>query len=127
MSEVAGRASSSQKIELTRKGITVAIHSCHPSNAPITIHCKSEDDDLGTHAVAEADHDDFSSRVNFFGATLFFCGVSWQGGQATFDIYKASRDQRRSLDYYHWLVKVKGIEGFEESTSSTPDIVIPRS
>lgn len=45
-----------------------------------TIHCKSKDDDLGTHKVGPKGNYRFEFRANFGGTTLFFCEVSWAGG-----------------------------------------------
>ncbi|XP_031374194.1 S-protein homolog 6-like [Punica granatum] len=93
-------------------------------SSPVTIHCKSKDNDLGSHVINAHGLYSFGFNVNFIGTTLFFCGVSLQGKRVTFDVYKASRDQSRCPHFCEWHVDTNGVEGFKPSAKA-PDIVIP--
>lgn len=53
-------------------------------NAQITVHCRSKEDDLGTHSLKE--HDDYMWQFcqNVWGTTLFACDVKWNDKTASF-------------------------------------------
>lgn len=87
-----------------------------------TIHCKSKDDDMGTHVIAPQENYSWEFKVNFWHTTLFFCGVSWRDGSLVYDFYKASRDLNRCLYYCNWYVKRDGVYGLSEV--GDPDIVL---
>lgn len=87
-----------------------------------TIHCKSKDDDMGTHVIAPQENYSWEFKVNFWHTTLFFCGVSWRDGSLVYDFYKASRDLNRCLYYCNWYVKRDGVYGLNEV--GDPDIVL---
>ncbi|KAB5514867.1 hypothetical protein DKX38_028773 [Salix brachista] len=84
----------------------------------LAIHCKSRNDDLGQHAVPFGGEYTIDFCPNFWGTTLFFCGMSWSGKVHWFDIYDASRDSSRCgncswtveatgpcMDYYNYYTK----------------------
>ncbi|VVA26241.1 PREDICTED: self-incompatibility [Prunus dulcis] len=89
-----------------------------PSNATVTIHCKSGDDDLGDHLVALGETYEFSFKNNIWDSTLFFCNFDWVSGSlgksvsGTFDIYKARRDQERCLHDCNWLILETGLYSY---------------
>ncbi|KAK3041341.1 hypothetical protein RJ639_002322 [Escallonia herrerae] len=76
---------------------------------PVHVHCKSKDDDLGTHDLRA--NDDFHWRfgLNLFGGTHFTCYFAWRTNVqnfAAFDqwwAYKCAREHR-----CYWLVKPDG-------------------
>ncbi|KAL3729359.1 hypothetical protein ACJRO7_026468 [Eucalyptus globulus] len=68
----------------------VEIENGLPAGTTLTVHCKSKDDDLGTHHVK--DSWEFSFIPNFIDGTFFFCSFSWPGQFERFDIYVQSRD-----------------------------------
>ncbi|KAJ4722886.1 Self-incompatibility protein [Melia azedarach] len=86
-----------------------------------TIHCKSKDDDLGTHVVEPEDNYDWEFRVNLFETTLFFCSVKWHDGYGTFDLYVAKRDLARCAVDCVWHVTKDGLYGYDRL--HTPDLV----
>ncbi|PKI31211.1 hypothetical protein CRG98_048399 [Punica granatum] len=100
--------------------VKVTISNQLPNGAPFTIHCKSRDNDLGTHVIGAGQTYEFSFRINFPGTTLFFCGVGWQGGQVEFDIYRASY----KCDGCYWEVREDFILGYIDG-SPKPDVAIP--
>uniref|UniRef100_A0A7N0U5W9 S-protein homolog n=1 Tax=Kalanchoe fedtschenkoi TaxID=63787 RepID=A0A7N0U5W9_KALFE len=61
------------------------------------IHCKSKDDDLGIHSLAYGQTYNFSFKPQWFGRTLFFCAVIWNGKLEWFDAYIQKRDYQRCL------------------------------
>uniref|UniRef100_A0A6N2M5W0 S-protein homolog n=1 Tax=Salix viminalis TaxID=40686 RepID=A0A6N2M5W0_SALVM len=75
-------------------------------------------DDLGHHVVPFGGEYTIDFCPNFWGTTLFFCGMSWSGKVHWFDIYDASRDSSRCgncswtveatgpcMDYYNYYTK----------------------
>ncbi|KAE9587768.1 putative plant self-incompatibility S1 [Lupinus albus] len=54
---------------------------------PLTVHCKSKDDDLGVHVLKYDEEYKFQFEPNFFQNTLFFCGFTWDSKLHKFDIY----------------------------------------
>ncbi|KDP20160.1 hypothetical protein JCGZ_00010 [Jatropha curcas] len=46
-------------------------------NDILNVHCKSENDDLGFHTLAKGEAFEFHFRVDFFGATKFWCTFNW--------------------------------------------------
>lgn len=79
-----------------------------------TIHCKSGDDDLGTHVIASHDYYSWKFRVNVVKTTLFFCAVSWRDGRMVNDFYKAFRDLDRCQEYCNWRVERDGVFGYND-------------
>lgn len=45
------------------------------------VHCKSKDDDLGSHALPVNSEFQFSFRINLLGTTLFWCNFNWGNGR----------------------------------------------
>ncbi|PKI64257.1 hypothetical protein CRG98_015367 [Punica granatum] len=100
--------------------ISVSISNQLPNGAPFTIHCKSKDDDLGTHVIGAGQSYEFSFRINFWETTLFFCGLGKQGGHVDFDIYKVPY----RCDDCKWQVRGDAVVGLGMDPDSK-DIVIP--
>nr|KYP64203.1 hypothetical protein KK1_018794 [Cajanus cajan] len=73
----------------------------------LTVHCKSRNDDIGVQYLRPNAFFQFSFRANLFGSTLFFCGFRWKNAFHWFDIYVASRDEKR-CDNCFWVVKKNG-------------------
>lgn len=48
----------------------------HP-NVNLTIHCKSKNDDLGSHVLTYQSTYEFSFLPNFWRTTLYFCSFQW--------------------------------------------------
>lgn len=74
----------------------------------LNVHCKSKDDNLGLHILHFQEFFSWHFRPNFFGTTLFFCRLHWQGKKAgTFDIFKYSYGDLCGPKCY-WFVKPAG-------------------
>lgn len=73
-------------------GIHVTITNTLEDNSNLIVHCKSGDDDLGSHLLHYGQRYGFIFKNNFWGTTLFFCTFRWKGVLHWFDIYKEGRD-----------------------------------
>lgn len=104
--------------------IRVEIFNLLPHGKSFVVHCKSKEDDLGPHVIGPGKSYWFKFKNNVWITTLFFCGVTWEGGRAMFDIYKARRDQPRCARFCSWQAREAFIFGFQEG-SQVADIVIP--
>jgi hypothetical protein len=89
----------------------------------ITFHCKSKDDDLGFHTLNFGGRYLFTFRPQVFGATLFFCSFTWQGGSYPhyFDIYDFQRDDCK---YCLWKINKFGACKYRTETQLF-DVCLP--
>ncbi|KAJ4976249.1 hypothetical protein NE237_001355 [Protea cynaroides] len=81
----------------------------------LTIHCKSKDDDLGSHTIWNQESYSWSFRENIFGRTLFFCYLEWKDTQihsGTFVLFEAQRDGDRCPTVCNWSAKEDGLYGY---------------
>ncbi|QCD85986.1 Plant self-incompatibility S1 [Vigna unguiculata] len=92
----------------------VIVNNLGGDNLPLTVHCKSKNDDLQAHVIDYKRSFRWHFRPNFWGTTLFFCHFSWSGGEGTYDIYKTKRDSRRCTRHCDWYVTQQGVEGYTE-------------
>lgn len=58
----------------------------------LNLHCKSRDDDFGTHVLPLHDSFQFSFRPNVIWTTIFACSFQWKGGYHVLDIYNHNKD-----------------------------------
>ncbi|KAE8695438.1 hypothetical protein F3Y22_tig00110711pilonHSYRG00010 [Hibiscus syriacus] len=77
----------------------VIIYNDLENKKDLTIHCKSKDDDLGVHVISYKESYDFQFEPNFFGRTLFFCRMTWNGKSHWFDVFREDRDKYWGLDH----------------------------
>ncbi|KAK0607831.1 hypothetical protein LWI29_021231 [Acer saccharum] len=87
---------------------TVIITNDMGNGTLLTVHCKSKDNDLGTHDIAEFASYSFSFRPNLFLTTLFFCSFAWQNEFKHFDVYVDKRDNRRCYPKCEWFIRPQG-------------------
>ncbi|KAJ4829655.1 hypothetical protein Tsubulata_013249, partial [Turnera subulata] len=73
----------------------VSIANTLEDKSNFTIHCKSGNDELGPHVIKAGGKYEWTFRVNFWGTTLYFCGVTTKHGSGVYDLYDASRDNTR--------------------------------
>jgi len=76
-------------------------------NLNLTIHCKSADDDLGSHLLHHGDSYGFKFLNDFFADTQFFCSFQWEGEFKWYDIYIASRDSNKCY-ICNWYIQKSG-------------------
>ncbi|KAK8512674.1 hypothetical protein V6N13_082791 [Hibiscus sabdariffa] len=95
----------------------VLIYNDIGAGTRLTVHCKSKDDNLGTHVLAYRQHYDFSFHRHIFRETLFFCGMQWNGTVYRFDIYDQDRDDFCCKKHCEWNVHRGGACMFNRETS----------
>ncbi|KAJ9176425.1 hypothetical protein P3X46_011736 [Hevea brasiliensis] len=75
----------------------------------IILHCQSKDDDLGYVILENGSEFQWSFNVNFWGTTLFFCGLQWEDSYPRhFDAYNAKKDYNRCFTECKWLINSDG-------------------
>uniref|UniRef100_A0A7N0TAP2 S-protein homolog n=1 Tax=Kalanchoe fedtschenkoi TaxID=63787 RepID=A0A7N0TAP2_KALFE len=67
--------------------MTVYIKHSMGQGVMVDVHCKSKDNDLGNHRLADGRWYRFSFRPNAWFTTLFWCDVSWNGRRQVFNAY----------------------------------------
>ncbi|KAF7846978.1 hypothetical protein BT93_L3519 [Corymbia citriodora subsp. variegata] len=79
-----------------------------PGGVPLTVHCKSKDDDLGFKEIPTNGTWEFRFKGNFWGTTLFFCSFKWSDQFHYYDIYVEKRDFYRCRTLCQWYVQPTG-------------------
>ncbi|XP_027351370.1 S-protein homolog 2-like [Abrus precatorius] len=98
----------------------VRIINALSGNQPLSVHCKSKDDDLGQHTVYPGSFYEFSFGISYIGETLFFCSFQWSGASHNFDIYRYKRDDKVCGDGCFWNIKQTGPCRVLPAPSPTP-------
>ncbi|ESQ29278.1 hypothetical protein EUTSA_v10023840mg [Eutrema salsugineum] len=62
------------------------------TRATLTVHCRNKGDDKGFISLGPGQSFDFRFRVNLRKTTVYTCNFAWPGNTATFDIFRADRD-----------------------------------
>ncbi|OIW17213.1 hypothetical protein TanjilG_02502 [Lupinus angustifolius] len=84
----------------------------------LELQCKSKDDDLGIHIVPAGNEYQFQFRPNYFGTTLFYCGLVWDGPVHTLDAYVYQRDNDLCIKDCYWLIyETQACLRYDNSTS----------
>ncbi|KAF5185933.1 S-protein-like protein [Thalictrum thalictroides] len=71
----------------------VEIHNDLAHQTPLTLHCRSKDDDLGVHVIRYGDNQNWRFSHNIWGSTLFWCSMEWTEPRTkrtvhgSFDVY----------------------------------------
>lgn len=79
----------------------VHIYSELPKDSkPLTVQCKSKDDDLGNHTLYTGQEFNWHFRSNFFITTLFYCNFWWESKQSSFKVFDASWFSNTYMDNY---------------------------
>ncbi|KAG9144138.1 hypothetical protein Leryth_013785 [Lithospermum erythrorhizon] len=81
------------------------------SDPPITFHCYSKDDELGTHTSVANQDFSWHFKPSFWENTMFACHFWWNGKDKSFEVYN-----RGLVDYHcntvtdacHWIVQSDG-------------------
>ncbi|OVA18538.1 Plant self-incompatibility S1 [Macleaya cordata] len=101
-------------LEIYFDPITVWVYNELDPNTPLTIHCKSKDDDLGERTLSYKQEFHWDFNINFQKTTLFWCNMWWYDSnrhlvQASHDVYKVKRDYRKKcrLDCF-WHIRKDG-------------------
>ncbi|XP_010040377.3 self-incompatibility protein S1 [Eucalyptus grandis] len=97
--------------------VHVSVKNRLGSGKNMTLHCQSEDDDLGEQNVADGSEFGWDFNVNVWGTTLFYCDMGWESVQDyQFDAYSFARDLVRCDAQCLWLVSEEGMYGFNGQT-----------
>ncbi|KAH6766818.1 hypothetical protein C2S52_017801 [Perilla frutescens var. hirtella] len=62
------------------------------SDKPITIHCKSSEDDLGVHTLSNQQSFDWHFKPNIWGSTSFDCDIQTAYGSGYYNVYDDNKD-----------------------------------
>ncbi|XP_018458060.1 S-protein homolog 5-like [Raphanus sativus] len=62
------------------------------TRATLVVHCRNKGDDKGVISLGPGDSFDFRFRVNLRKTTVYTCSFVWTNNTATFDIFRADRD-----------------------------------
>ncbi|KAF3619911.1 hypothetical protein FXO38_32663 [Capsicum annuum] len=93
-----------------------------PDGMTMTLHCQSHETDLGQSILEVGEEVDWSFRVNYWGTTLFFCDVQWDGNGFIwyhFNAYDATRDYRRCRTECWWVItQEEMLYGYNQETDS---------
>ncbi|KAJ8747306.1 hypothetical protein K2173_013089 [Erythroxylum novogranatense] len=100
---------------------SVTIYNQMKDGSNFTVHCKSKDDDLGSHVVQVGSPYEWKFRVNFFATTLFFCDAYWKDKSIGFNGYEAKRDLSRCPWECVWKGSEDGLFGYMEGYTD-PDL-----
>ncbi|OWM80114.1 S-protein homolog 2-like [Punica granatum] len=100
----------------------VRIYNKLPGNAELTIHCKSGDEDLGSHVIGANSYYEFGF-IDTFSNKLYFCGLHWRGGSMVNDFYRSDRDSNRCHKECKWGATERGVLGINDFEISEPPII----
>ncbi|EOA17820.1 hypothetical protein CARUB_v10006221mg [Capsella rubella] len=86
---------------------------------PLTISCKSRDDDLGEHVLLFGEGFQWKFRPAWFRQTFFTCKFVWNNQTKWFDTYRPDREKGNCLRCY-WSIKADGpcISGYFDKHSN---------
>ncbi|KAB1227000.1 hypothetical protein CJ030_MR1G014978 [Morella rubra] len=85
----------------------------------MTLHCKSNDNDLGYQIVEDGEEAQWSFSVNLWHTTLFYCNVRWDINSPWdhFDAFSYKRDHDRCQFECLWQRRHSGtLYGFNQAT-----------
>ncbi|KAE9604488.1 putative plant self-incompatibility S1 [Lupinus albus] len=68
------------------------------NNTLLIAHCKSKNVDVGVQNLHYQEEFKFQFKPDFWGTTLYFCGLTWDGTLHWFDIYDQDRDNQACKD-----------------------------
>ncbi|KAL5542501.1 hypothetical protein UlMin_010211 [Ulmus minor] len=79
------------------------------NNTPLTVHCKSKNEDLGFHYLGQLEDYRFNFRTNLLGMTnaLYFCRMMWNNNCHYFVIYDQIRDEKQGNNFCY-VITPKG-------------------
>ncbi|KAM1127299.1 hypothetical protein FF2_036951 [Malus domestica] len=78
----------------------------------LTVKCKSKNDDLGRHEIPFQHSFSWKFKTNSI-STLFFCHMRWNKVSGSFEVYKASRDDKRCANCL-WRINQQAAFTYDE-------------
>ncbi|KAI4338179.1 hypothetical protein L6164_016523 [Bauhinia variegata] len=96
------------------------------ANKILTVHCKSDDDNLGVHYLKYGETYEFHFRDSWFGNTLFTCVLSHARKHAEIEVYDENRDcyHRRCDKHCRWNATRDAILGYSDTNPPKQDITV---
>jgi hypothetical protein len=79
-------------------GVRVNVKNSLEDNLDLTIHCKSQIQDLGAHLLHHGDN--FSWDFGALLVNLYYCSFQWNGALHYYDMFLASRDTCNPCNWY---------------------------
>ncbi|KAF4371482.1 hypothetical protein F8388_002010 [Cannabis sativa] len=103
----------------------VIINGLDSDPSDLTLHCKSKDDDLGTHVVPYNSSYEIVFHPDLLCTTLFFCNFQWPKSQIDhfFNIYDCQRDDKKCKKCKHYIWKISSTGACMED-NKTKDFTI---
>ncbi|XP_019435488.1 PREDICTED: uncharacterized protein LOC109341982 [Lupinus angustifolius] len=83
----------------------------------LTVHCKSQDGDLGVHVLPV--YGRYQLYTNVIKSALFSCDLSMRDGTIVYDLYRYERDHIRCPTQCIWDVKTEGLVGLSEDAAQS--------
>ncbi|KAL8052107.1 hypothetical protein ABFX02_06G191700 [Erythranthe guttata] len=90
-----------------------------PNSSPMTVHCFSGDDDLGSHELAVGQEFNWHFCDHFLARTLFVCHLWWDTKQLGFEAYKGTWKKPATSTFHLWAAKSDGIYYNEDKNNQT--------
>ncbi|PIA62067.1 hypothetical protein AQUCO_00200210v1 [Aquilegia coerulea] len=108
--------------------VRVYVNNLIAPNKMMDIHCKSKDDDLQLQTLAYGQNQTWSFKVNFWGTTLFWCGMGWKDDtgrylQGSFKIYEYMRDYSKCDGICVWNAQKDGLYFLNPETRDPPELM----
>ncbi|KAF8394176.1 hypothetical protein HHK36_020383 [Tetracentron sinense] len=75
----------------------------------LNLHCKSKDDDLGTHALSYRQNYTWGFKSTFFGSTLFWCNFQWGNVRDSHEVFNAAEKEMQDKTNNLWLARQDGL------------------
>lgn len=97
----------------TKRFTVHIINTLSNNDTPFSVHCKSQDDDLGLKTPTVGDDYNFSFRANVFKTTRFYCHFLWGSRKQVFDVfnryqsYECGKIKRNNYECF-WKVQDDG-------------------
>ncbi|GFQ04716.1 hypothetical protein PHJA_002615600 [Phtheirospermum japonicum] len=81
---------------LSRRIRIYVVSQLPPDTPPLSVRCKSGDDDLGLRTLYSGQGFTFSFCINF--RTLFFCHLWWNGKDLSFEVFNNTGKDKDKCD-----------------------------
>jgi hypothetical protein len=105
-----------QKVDWSPTKTTVRVSNDMGTN--VNMHCKSSDDDLGSHVLAQGQYTEWSFRANIRGTTLYSCVFNWDGVTKNVVIYDATKDEDVCITKCWRVLRTDGAYFYNQYKSS---------
>ncbi|RHN43173.1 putative plant self-incompatibility S1 [Medicago truncatula] len=84
----------------------------------VDVHCKSKDDDLGSHDLYQGEITEWSFRANIRGTTLYSCVLKWDSVTKNVVIYDAKKDEDLCITKCWRVLRTDGVYFYNQNRNS---------